>query len=1451
MGVKGLWRVLQQVREEVPITSLRGKVLAVDLAIWVVQSETVTNNELQGIYLRQMFYKINHLLEHGVGIIIVTDGRAPHLKALTIARRLGVELDRNNKVIQRRRFMKIMKECEILAQSLGITVLKGAFEAEAAAAKLQQDGIVDGVITTDGDAFLYGARQVYRNLLVTEKFCEVYKMSRVETEVGLSRDDLVGMAILNGCDFNPDGVSGLGRGTVLNYIQSRDRTRTVTEELVDWSRQAGQIGEKYKQLEGIKRKPHCSICKHQGSKKEHTQSGCTCCNTTSGCAPGNGPCECTKHVAQRLLNSPHMQCCVKFVKQNNVAIIPVQEIVNEFRNNRANDPVSPGWELPPCFTFINFMAEKLQWRKQVSAEKFCHVAALHHISQNLNFSKPYPLALNTCLEFNHILKKRRRDKVEMLELEYSVVDDKLKAWLEFDVAYAVMDAQIVEHLLPDEVREFYLRDKQLARKKKENIPIYDRYPVKKPTPEKEKSKQVTRPKTAGTKNRKGKKIDILSESMNGLKISEPLPLRDITGSISSISSTPLTQSCESEIVSNKKLSRASEKNSRKHNDTSSSEEEYVPLSQRLAQRRAKSAKSAKSVKSANSAKSTSSPDTAVGSTSSLSSLDSKQTSLNSDIGLRRQQTETETDNAVLETESVGQLHEDNTLSGSEMDGYIDSDVQLLPQNFMDEYLDLSRDEILGISRDEVIVSRDESPYHVICGEEDGEEWFDEDSVIVVDEKDKTARVENEEICGEISDSQQQKGKSLEVDEIISSRDDKSISRENSSLLNTESVDSEDYKPLVEGADYHKLFFPTPAVEKGAGTRDTVDGREDERGVSGPRHLDIPTMNLSTSFSDISTSEDHDKATSIGDHKNPTDVIDISSEADWDTTAEISANTENEVFYCNDVVRKIELDHEETQQDHNMVKGLSSGDVGFNHEKSAIALENSGVNPENSGPTPENSGVPSENSGVTLENCDIPPGNSDIAFENSGVSPENSAVALKNSDFSLENSGVASENSVVTSGNNGNSMKNSGVKILETNQVNPDGSQENTSKHCGLNKNESNSKKTLEKTSPKGKVPDGELSLDLSCDLDSELANISDISRGFSPKTPAPKQRFPSDMSNLSLSEHPGGFTPDEANLSLDLTQTSPLPDISSELAGSVIRESVEELSCNMSDNLLKLENSDIPEGQGEAPDLRQIYADEIVFGNKILSEQSVSLSPAKSDCTVLVPDTPATTREPPQDTATSPDVTSDVTHHVTPDVTHHVTLGTTSNTSDKVTTLVDQLEESQEVALSGELSPLQPITTKPSLPIQQKLSFDPPNISELELTSTFSAPDKDVFTLPSPGTFTPDIPSRMSPSSPDPFVRGILSPDPIIPGIISKPHRPPDISFLEPQIEVSTPVWHRKPLSDIRVTSTPKQFPESGEGGGFVGSDPLPDIVSERGRLEQPNFNLNITELLGRSGNLA
>lgn len=55
------------------------------------------------------------------------------------------------------------------------------YEAEAQCAVLEQLGIVDGVVTEDSDAFLFGAKTVYRNIFNDKKFVEVciYSYSHV------------------------------------------------------------------------------------------------------------------------------------------------------------------------------------------------------------------------------------------------------------------------------------------------------------------------------------------------------------------------------------------------------------------------------------------------------------------------------------------------------------------------------------------------------------------------------------------------------------------------------------------------------------------------------------------------------------------------------------------------------------------------------------------------------------------------------------------------------------------------------------------------------------------------------------------------------------------------------------------------------------------------------------------------------------------------------------------------------------------------------------------------------------------------------------------------------------------------------------------------------------------------------------------------------------------------
>lgn len=56
-----------------------------------------------------------------------------------------------------------------MLECLGIPWVQAAGEAEAMCAYLNASGYVDGCLTNDGDAFLYGAQTVYRNFTMNTK----------------------------------------------------------------------------------------------------------------------------------------------------------------------------------------------------------------------------------------------------------------------------------------------------------------------------------------------------------------------------------------------------------------------------------------------------------------------------------------------------------------------------------------------------------------------------------------------------------------------------------------------------------------------------------------------------------------------------------------------------------------------------------------------------------------------------------------------------------------------------------------------------------------------------------------------------------------------------------------------------------------------------------------------------------------------------------------------------------------------------------------------------------------------------------------------------------------------------------------------------------------------------------------------------------------------------------
>ncbi|XP_012280818.1 DNA repair protein complementing XP-G cells homolog [Orussus abietinus] len=91
MGVHGLWRLLDSTGKPVPLETLEGKVLAIDVSIWIHQViqgyQDRRGNPVPNAHLLGLFHRICKLLYYKIKPIFVFDGGVPMLKKNTIAAR--------------------------------------------------------------------------------------------------------------------------------------------------------------------------------------------------------------------------------------------------------------------------------------------------------------------------------------------------------------------------------------------------------------------------------------------------------------------------------------------------------------------------------------------------------------------------------------------------------------------------------------------------------------------------------------------------------------------------------------------------------------------------------------------------------------------------------------------------------------------------------------------------------------------------------------------------------------------------------------------------------------------------------------------------------------------------------------------------------------------------------------------------------------------------------------------------------------------------------------------------------------------------------------------------------------------------------------------------------------------------------------------------------------------
>lgn len=369
-----LWSILDPVRQCVPLYSLAGQTLAVDLSLWVCEAQHVQGmmGKVTKPHLRNLFFRVSSLTLMGVKLVFVMEGDAPKLKAETMSKRTEMRYGNVHskpaavKNTGRGRFKAVLRECAEMLDCLGVPWVTAAGEAEAMCAFLDSQGIVDGCITNDGDAFLYGARTVYRNFNMSTKDPQVdcYQMSRVQAELGLHRETLVGLAIFLGCDYIPKGVAGVGKEQTLKLIHNL-KGQTLLQKFSEWGSDCSERSEVV-----VKKVTHCLVCRHPGSAKSHERSGCVFCKSERFCSPQDydSQCPCEWHRTEHTRQASSMEANIR-KKTLACERFPFTEIIEEFLVTK-DKPAPPFRRRKPNLLLMqNFALEKMDWPKHYSSEK--------------------------------------------------------------------------------------------------------------------------------------------------------------------------------------------------------------------------------------------------------------------------------------------------------------------------------------------------------------------------------------------------------------------------------------------------------------------------------------------------------------------------------------------------------------------------------------------------------------------------------------------------------------------------------------------------------------------------------------------------------------------------------------------------------------------------------------------------------------------------------------------------------------------------------------------------------------------------------------------------------------------------------------------------------------------------------------------------------------------------
>ena len=260
------------VRRQITLNDLKGRSLAVDannllyqfLALIRMRDGrpfTDANGNVTSHLLGLLMRTTRLMGDYGVRPVFVFDGKPPELKIRTLqarreyrekARREWTEAVKRgdystawSKAVRMDSLTKSMQDdAKSMLTFLGIPYVQAPEEGEAQAAYIAMKGQVWAANSRDYDSVLFGAPRLVRYITISGReflpstgtsrplIPELIELQEMLGALGVSRAQLVDLAILVGTDFNT-GIRGVGSKTALKLIKEYARLENLPKDYAD------------------------------------------------------------------------------------------------------------------------------------------------------------------------------------------------------------------------------------------------------------------------------------------------------------------------------------------------------------------------------------------------------------------------------------------------------------------------------------------------------------------------------------------------------------------------------------------------------------------------------------------------------------------------------------------------------------------------------------------------------------------------------------------------------------------------------------------------------------------------------------------------------------------------------------------------------------------------------------------------------------------------------------------------------------------------------------------------------------------------------------------------------------------------------------------------------------------------------------------------------------------